>query len=152
MRTLAVRPPDNPPLERTAAAVYFVCGRASRVRRRGRSMALRYPPQMKQRWIILTAAVCVPSIILMLHPWTVMDWQVYLVRWRQSGPTTFYGKVVDVSGKPIANASVKLVQWKINLLWTDGESQGRDVLVELKTNAQGDFSLVNERCINFKVK
>src|SRR4051812_38612968 len=26
--------PDNPPLERTAAAVYFSCGRASRVRRR----------------------------------------------------------------------------------------------------------------------
>jgi len=34
--------PDNPPLERTAAAVYFNCGRASRVRRRGRSTALRY--------------------------------------------------------------------------------------------------------------
>jgi hypothetical protein len=27
---------DNPPLERTAAAVYFHCGRASRVRRHGR--------------------------------------------------------------------------------------------------------------------
>src|SRR4051794_25973219 len=35
--------PDNPPLEWTAAAVYFSCGRASRVRRRGRSTALRYP-------------------------------------------------------------------------------------------------------------
>src|SRR5262249_16066116 len=34
---------DNPPLERTAAAVYFTCGRASRVRRRDRSTALRYP-------------------------------------------------------------------------------------------------------------
>src|SRR5262245_58557920 len=33
----------NPPLERTAAAVQFTCGRASRVRRRGRSTALRYP-------------------------------------------------------------------------------------------------------------
>jgi hypothetical protein len=33
---------NNPPLERTAAAVYFTCGRASRVRRRGRSTALRY--------------------------------------------------------------------------------------------------------------
>ena len=32
----------NPPLERTAAAVYFFCGRASRVRRLGRSTALRY--------------------------------------------------------------------------------------------------------------
>ena len=32
----------NHPLERTAAAVYFTCGRASRVRRRGRSTALRY--------------------------------------------------------------------------------------------------------------
>ena len=32
----------NPPLERTAAAVYFTCGRASRVRRRGRSTASRY--------------------------------------------------------------------------------------------------------------
>lgn len=32
----------NPPLERTAAAVYFTCGRASRVRRRGRSTAFRY--------------------------------------------------------------------------------------------------------------
>ena len=30
------------PLERTAAAVYFTCGRASRVRRRGRSTAVRY--------------------------------------------------------------------------------------------------------------
>jgi len=30
-------------LERTAAAVYFTCGRASRVRRRRRSTALRYP-------------------------------------------------------------------------------------------------------------
>ncbi len=29
-------------LERTAAAVYFTCGRASHVRRRGRSTALRY--------------------------------------------------------------------------------------------------------------
>ena len=38
----AVWPPPNPPLERTAAAVYFTCGRASRVRRRGRSTALRY--------------------------------------------------------------------------------------------------------------
>jgi uncharacterized protein YtpQ (UPF0354 family) len=33
----------NPPLERTAAAVYVTCGRASRVRRHGRSTALRYP-------------------------------------------------------------------------------------------------------------
>ena len=33
---------DNPPLERTAAAVYFTCGRASRVRRLGRSTASRY--------------------------------------------------------------------------------------------------------------
>src|SRR5438874_1787727 len=32
----------NPPLERTAAAVYFTCRRASRVRRRGRSTAFRY--------------------------------------------------------------------------------------------------------------
>jgi hypothetical protein len=32
----------DPPQERTAAAVYFTCGRASRVRRRGRSTALRY--------------------------------------------------------------------------------------------------------------
>ena len=36
---------DNPPLERTAAAVYFICGRASRVRRRGRSTAFRYPAE-----------------------------------------------------------------------------------------------------------
>src|SRR5688500_16956092 len=42
----AVRPPHNPPLERTAAAVYFTCGRASRVRRRGRSTASRYATQM----------------------------------------------------------------------------------------------------------
>src|SRR5215471_11993977 len=41
---MAATAPDNPPLERTAAAVYFVCGRASRVRRRGRSTAFRYPP------------------------------------------------------------------------------------------------------------
>ena len=34
---------DNPPLERTAAAVCFFCGRASRVRRRGRSTAFRWP-------------------------------------------------------------------------------------------------------------
>src|SRR3954463_14110979 len=33
----------NPPLERTAAAVYFICGWTSRVRRRGRSTALRDP-------------------------------------------------------------------------------------------------------------
>src|SRR6185369_6785566 len=32
---------DNPPLEGTSAAVYFTCGRASRVRRRGRSTAFR---------------------------------------------------------------------------------------------------------------
>src|SRR6478609_2471631 len=37
--------PYNTPLERTAAAVYFTCGRASRVRRRGRSTALRYAAQ-----------------------------------------------------------------------------------------------------------
>jgi len=36
---------DNPPLERTAGAVYFTGGRASRVRRRGRSTALRYPAE-----------------------------------------------------------------------------------------------------------
>src|SRR5262249_26831718 len=41
-RIVAERPRDNPPLERTAAAVYFTRGRASRVRRRGRSTALRY--------------------------------------------------------------------------------------------------------------
>src|SRR6059058_2322583 len=38
-----MRPTYNPPLERTAAAVYFTCGRASRGRRRGRSTAFRYP-------------------------------------------------------------------------------------------------------------
>jgi hypothetical protein len=38
-------PPHNPPLERTAAAVYFTCGRASRVRRRVRSTAFRYAPR-----------------------------------------------------------------------------------------------------------
>jgi hypothetical protein len=31
------------PAGAAAAAVYFTCGRASRVRRRGRSTALRYP-------------------------------------------------------------------------------------------------------------
>jgi hypothetical protein len=35
---------DIPPLERTAAAVCSLAGRALRVRRRGRSTALRYPP------------------------------------------------------------------------------------------------------------
>jgi hypothetical protein len=35
-------------LERTAAAVYFTCGRASRVRRRGRSTAFRYPAVTSQ--------------------------------------------------------------------------------------------------------
>src|SRR3954464_14345084 len=55
-------------LERTAAAVYFTCGRASRVRRRGRSTAFRYlaqmpsqpptlsyaspPPERLTRWIL----------------------------------------------------------------------------------------------------
>src|SRR5205823_6605866 len=36
---------NNPPLERTAAGVYFTGGRASRERRRGRSTAFRYPPR-----------------------------------------------------------------------------------------------------------
>src|SRR5688500_11915040 len=44
-RLVIGRTADNPPLERTAAAVYFTCGRASRVRRRGRSTALRYAPR-----------------------------------------------------------------------------------------------------------
>jgi hypothetical protein len=42
-RLVAARLLHNQPLERTAAAVYFICDRASRVRRRGRSTALRYP-------------------------------------------------------------------------------------------------------------
>jgi len=42
-RTAARGESRNPPLERTAAAVYFICGRASRLCRRGRSTARRYP-------------------------------------------------------------------------------------------------------------
>src|SRR5207248_2576790 len=37
----------NPPLERTAAAVYFSWGRASRVRRRGRLTAFRYAAEAR---------------------------------------------------------------------------------------------------------
>ena len=37
---------DSPPLERTGAAVYFTCGRASRVRRRG---PLKWPYVMPTR-------------------------------------------------------------------------------------------------------
>src|SRR4051794_27141018 len=45
MRGATRKKRHNPPLERTAAAVYFTCGRASRGRRRGRSTALRYPAE-----------------------------------------------------------------------------------------------------------
>src|SRR4051794_21807265 len=43
-RSSSVRPAasNNPPLEQTAATVYFTCGRGSRVLRSGRSTALRY--------------------------------------------------------------------------------------------------------------
>src|SRR5688572_2981229 len=51
----ANRPLNNPPLERTAAAVYFSCGRASLVRRRGRSTASRYPPMLLVRDIAAAA-------------------------------------------------------------------------------------------------
>src|SRR5688572_24641436 len=61
------RPPNNPPLER-AAAVDFSCGRASRVRRRGRSTAPRYAapapekimPQLRRRLI----GLCLTPILL----------------------------------------------------------------------------------------
>ncbi len=43
----ADRPPHNHPLERTAAAVNFTCGRTSRVRRRSRSTALRYAAESR---------------------------------------------------------------------------------------------------------
>jgi hypothetical protein len=48
---------DNPPLHWTAAAVYFTCGRASRVRRRGRSTALRYAAPRPTKPIPRTAVL-----------------------------------------------------------------------------------------------
>src|SRR5439155_7324602 len=47
---------DNPPLERTAASVYFTRGQASRVRRRGHSTALRYAAEALQSRGCLVAA------------------------------------------------------------------------------------------------
>jgi hypothetical protein len=41
MLAIAARAMENPPLERTAAAVYLIRGRTSRVRRRGRSTSSR---------------------------------------------------------------------------------------------------------------
>ena len=52
---------DNPPLERTAAAVYFTCGRASRCRRRGRSRVVRVKA--------LTAGVAVGLNRRLRHNW-----------------------------------------------------------------------------------
>jgi len=60
---LAIPPPHNPPLERTAAAVYFDCGRASRVRRRGRSTALRYPAMAKR---LFNVVAIVSGVIFVL--------------------------------------------------------------------------------------
>ena len=64
-------PPHNPPLERTAAAVYFTCDRASRVRRRGRSTALRYAAgrlRLRRRLYTFAATVslvlCVTAVVL----------------------------------------------------------------------------------------
>jgi len=81
---------DNPPLERTAAAVYFVCGRALRVRRRGRSTALRYPAVKRYRGIIV--------LVLLVATWLTAEWLLQrrtvppasvtdfasFVHWRQS--------------------------------------------------------------------
>jgi hypothetical protein len=65
----SARPPHNLPLERTAAAVYFTCGRASRVRRRGRSTALRlclggagYVGTMRRFFNVLTIASLLLSL------------------------------------------------------------------------------------------
>ena len=42
-----------------AVAVYFACGRTSRVRRRGRTTAVRYPPMMLRLSLVLAALLIV---------------------------------------------------------------------------------------------
>jgi hypothetical protein len=66
---------DNPPLERTAAAVYFTCGRASRVRRRGRSTALRYVAGGSHMPTIDTKAIKRDNeAIIRKHGGQICDW------------------------------------------------------------------------------
>jgi hypothetical protein len=69
------------PVERTAAAVDFICGRASRVRRRGRSTASRYPAERvnsRQRNILLLASAM--ALVVLIGAWAL---------WRATPPTQF---------------------------------------------------------------
>ncbi len=81
-----VEPRNNPPLERTAAAVDFTCGRASRVRRRGRSTALRYAAEVELRYRIYIAVtvvslvLCVAAAVLWARSLYVSDWVVLIHR------------------------------------------------------------------------
>ena len=72
----ATRPRHNPPLERTAAAVYFTCGRASRVCRRGRSTALRQA--VKRDHIVANArrsSTPLPHLRQCREPRSVFSWR-----------------------------------------------------------------------------
>jgi hypothetical protein len=60
---------DNQPLERTAAAVYFTGGRLARVRRRGRSTALRYPALRRFRGIII--------LLIFVAAYIAAEWLAY---------------------------------------------------------------------------
>lgn len=90
--------------------------------------------------------------IVLLHPWTVTDWRVFAVRWKDSGPITFYGRVVDESGAPVANASTEVVFSRLNLFWINGETQIRRVPMSLTTDSAGRFSFQNVRAVGFTVK
>ena len=67
--------PPNPSLERTAAAVYFTCGRASRVRHHGRSTALRSAARGFR-----SIKKCVPAFRQAVTP-RRQQWQVRGVSW-----------------------------------------------------------------------
>ena len=127
----------NPPLERTAAAVYFTCGRASRVRRRGRSTAIRYPAMSDPRMPrddrpYRPSGWATASVLVAAAGWFV---QLYFAAGR--GADLAQGAIVNAVMTPLALLVVPWVLGTICCILARGSRRAGDIAFSIAMIAQG---------------
>lgn len=103
-----------------------------------------------ERKRILAIVFGVPALLLLLSPLIVSvahprNWAVAFTRHRQERPIDFYGKVVDMQGRPIEGAWITIDWASAN--WPGGLFQRGSIqsaTVKVRTNANGRFEFHRE--------
>jgi hypothetical protein len=101
----------------------------------------------------ITATVMLGAVIAATGMWSPHRWGMYLDTWGNVVSVSFYGKVVDVAGRPLSGAEVRVGIVSANWAFIfGGASTSRQKNVVLRTDLEGRFQVPTGRGFAVRVE